>query len=121
MTMFRRSSTRRTTCPACGGAPRGPMAAGEGPVASGSVTPGTVEETVVSPTPRRPPAWPRSPSAPTARGSYLNLKNPVRKTRYFAPCEPLLTRGRRLDEGPPGRGRRYRDRAEDWLTDLLPR
>src|SRR5215472_17442441 len=36
-TMFRRSSTRRTTCPAC-------RVAGEGPVASGSVTPGTVEE-----------------------------------------------------------------------------
>ena len=44
MTMFRRSSTRRTTCPACRGASRGPMAAGEGPVASGSVTSGTVEE-----------------------------------------------------------------------------
>jgi hypothetical protein len=29
MTMFRRSKTRRTTCLACGGASRGPMAAGE--------------------------------------------------------------------------------------------
>jgi hypothetical protein len=37
MTMFRRSSMRRTTCPACGGASCGPM--------TGSVTPGTVEET----------------------------------------------------------------------------
>ena len=36
-TMFRRSSTRRTTCPARGRASCGPMA--------GSVTPGTVEET----------------------------------------------------------------------------
>ena len=40
MTMFRRSRTRRTTCPACGGASCGPMVAG-------SVTPGTVEETVL--------------------------------------------------------------------------
>ena len=48
MTMFRRSSTRRTTCPACGGASCGPMVAGQGPVASGSVTPGTVEETVLA-------------------------------------------------------------------------
>ena len=42
MTMFRRSRTRRTTWPACGGASCGPMIAGEGPVASASVTPGTV-------------------------------------------------------------------------------
>ena len=28
------------------------------------------------------------------------------KTRYFAPCDPLLTRGRRLDEGPPDQERR---------------
>ena len=44
MTMFRRSSTRRTTCPARGGAPSGPMTAGEGPVAAGSVTTRTVKE-----------------------------------------------------------------------------
>ena len=49
MTMFRRSRTRRTTCPACRDASCGPMTAGEGPVASGSVTLRTVEETVVSP------------------------------------------------------------------------
>jgi hypothetical protein len=48
MTMFRRSSTRRTTCPACGGASCGPVLAGEGPAGSGSVTPGTVEETVLA-------------------------------------------------------------------------
>ena len=48
MTMFRRSSTRRTTCPARGGASCGWMAAGEGPVASGSVTSGTVEEMVLA-------------------------------------------------------------------------
>jgi len=48
MTMFRRSSTRRTTCPACGGASCGPTLAGEGPVASGSVTLGTVKETVLA-------------------------------------------------------------------------
>jgi hypothetical protein len=48
MTMFRRSSMRRTTCPACRGASCGPVAAGEGPVASGSVTPRTVEETVLA-------------------------------------------------------------------------
>jgi hypothetical protein len=47
-----------------------------------------VGEPVVSPTPRRPAAWPRSPSAPTARGSYLNLKNPVRKPA----TSPLVTR-----------------------------
>jgi hypothetical protein len=54
MTMFRWSSTRRTTCPACGGASCGPMVPGQGPVASafrgigaGSVTPGTEEETVL--------------------------------------------------------------------------
>jgi hypothetical protein len=44
MTMFRRSSTRRTTCPARGGASCGSMAAGQGPVAAGSVTTRTVEE-----------------------------------------------------------------------------
>ena len=44
MTMFRRSSTRRTTCPACGGASCGPVLTGRG-----SVTPRTVEKTV--------PAW----------------------------------------------------------------
>ncbi len=54
MTMFRRSRTRRTTCPACGGASCGPMVAGEGPVASGSVTPGTVEETVLARLPDTP-------------------------------------------------------------------
>jgi hypothetical protein len=47
-TMFRRSRTRRTTCPACGSASCGPTAAGEGPVASGSVTPGTVRETALA-------------------------------------------------------------------------
>ena len=45
MTMFRRSSTRRTTCPAYGSVPGGPVAAGEALVASGWVTSGTVEET----------------------------------------------------------------------------
>jgi len=54
MTMFRRSSTRRTTCPACGGASSGPMAAGEGPVASGSVTPGTLKDTVLARLPDTP-------------------------------------------------------------------
>jgi hypothetical protein len=34
------------------------------------------------------------------------LQEPGQKTRYFAPCDPLLTRGRRLDEGPPAQGRR---------------
>ena len=33
-------------------------------------------------------------------------QEPGQKTRYFAPCDPLLTRGRRLDEGPPAQGRR---------------
>ena len=47
MTMFRRSSTRRTTSPARGSASCGLVAAGEGPVTSGSVTPGTVKEKVV--------------------------------------------------------------------------
>ena len=47
-TMFRRSRTRRTTCPAYGSASCGPMAAWEGPVASGSVTLGTVGETVLA-------------------------------------------------------------------------
>ena len=36
----RRSRTRRTTCLVCRGASCGPMVAGDGPVASGSVTPG---------------------------------------------------------------------------------
>jgi hypothetical protein len=40
MTIFRRSSTRRTTCPACGSASCGPMV-------EGSVTLGTVKETVL--------------------------------------------------------------------------
>jgi hypothetical protein len=44
--MFLRSRTQRTTCPACDDAWRGPMVAREGPVASGSAIPGTVEETV---------------------------------------------------------------------------
>ncbi len=44
MTMFRRSSTRRTTCPAYGSVPDGSMAPGEGPVAAGSVTTRTVKE-----------------------------------------------------------------------------
>ena len=48
MTMFRRSSTRRTTCPAYGSASCGPTAAGEGSAASGSVTPGTVHDTVLA-------------------------------------------------------------------------
>ena len=48
MTMFRRSSTRRTTCPAYGSVPDGSMAAGEGPVAAGSVTIRTVEGTVLA-------------------------------------------------------------------------
>jgi len=46
MTMFRRSSMRRTTCPACGGASCGPM--------TGSVTPGTVEETNLARLPDTP-------------------------------------------------------------------
>ena len=28
-------------------------------------------------------------------------QEPGQKPRYFAPCDALLTRGRRLDEGPP--------------------
>ena len=61
MTMFRRSSTRRTICPACRGHVARADGGGEGPVASGSVTPGTVEETVVIPTHRAwPPQHPRS-------------------------------------------------------------
>ena len=35
MTMFRRSRTRRTTRPACGGASRGPMASGSTPGLAG--------------------------------------------------------------------------------------
>jgi hypothetical protein len=46
MTMFRRSRTRRTTCRRTA-ASRGPMVAEEGPVATGSVTPGPVEEMVL--------------------------------------------------------------------------
>jgi hypothetical protein len=60
MTMFRRSSTRRTTCPAYGGVPDGPVAAGEGPVAAGSVTTRTVEER----------SW---PGCSTRRGMEKNL------------------------------------------------
>ena len=76
-TMFRRSRTRRTTCPACGDASRGPRVAGEGPLASGLVTPGTVKETVPARLPdtrdlqrllQRSPAVPARSGAPRRCG-----------------------------------------------------
>jgi hypothetical protein len=111
MTMFRRSSTRRTTCPAYGSVPDGPMAAGEGPVAAGSVTTRTVKERSWPGCSTRR-AWRQKldPSSGGTEESYF------RKTGYgqfccqlqretsagvIAACQP---QGRVITKQAPGRG-----------------
>jgi len=65
----------------------GPMVAGEGPVASGPVTPGTVEETVVSPTPGRLEGRASRPSAPAIN---RNDRSELEPTAYY----PDITKAR---------------------------
>jgi hypothetical protein len=90
MTMFRRSSARRTTCPACRGASSGPVVAGEGPVASGSVTLGTVEETGPAPAAGHagiPTPLRRSPGGASQFGAPPEIMSPAdsRQAGYGRP------------------------------------